>query len=135
MSTTASHAQPQPTTMPGYDPSPSSGLTTVVGSPVPYMSGGVIPIRRDGEDMNVTSGYRQSGPIVDVKDGIVTQNAGKSIVQYRESDLIGDAKDPDAMTKMLVPGRNIRVSVDQDHIHVADVGRDRGLSQAQQHSR
>jgi hypothetical protein len=98
------------------------------------MTDGVIPIRRDGEDMNVTSGYRQSGPIIGVKDGIVTQNAGKSIVEYRAIDLIGD-NDFEAMAKMLVPGRNIRVSVDHDHVHVADVGRDHGLGQAQHHSR
>ncbi len=99
----------------------------------PYLSGGTMHIVYAGHEREVDSGYRQSGTILRVENGIVTQSAGRNTVQYKLSDLTADAANPTAMEQSLVPGRDVQIEVGSHHVHVTSLDRNQDLAQAQKH--
>jgi peptidoglycan hydrolase-like protein with peptidoglycan-binding domain len=122
-----------PKTYPFMPPAGQAGL--------PYLPGGDLRIRYGNEDRDVTTGFQQSGRILSVKDGILTQETGKTTVQYHVDDLVRGAKDPEAVEKMLTPGRNIEIAITPERIQMVDLDRgrdlDRGhdIDRTQTHSR
>lgn len=107
---------------------------TVQPAHMPYLPTGPLTVRYNGEVREFEAGYRQSGVILAVRDGIVTQSTGRGTAEYQISDLTRDARDPKAMEEMLVPGRDVQVQVGSDHVHVTSLDRNQDLDRAQQHA-
>jgi peptidoglycan hydrolase-like protein with peptidoglycan-binding domain len=80
-------------------------------------------------------GYRQSGQILEVRDGMVTQDTGRSTVSYKMSDLTANAADAAAVQKMLDPGQDVRISVEPGGVQVTSLDRGHNLDRTQIHSR
>jgi peptidoglycan hydrolase-like protein with peptidoglycan-binding domain len=92
-------------------------------------------VRYAGQDREMVNGYRQSGKIVSVHDGIVTQSTGRATAEYKLSELIAESRDPAGTAKMLVPGNNVVISVESHALQVASLDQHREHERTQGQAR
>jgi hypothetical protein len=99
-----------------------------------HLPGGPRGINYAGVPTEAGMGYKQTGIVTSVQNGVVTQSTGRGSVEYALDDLVADARDPEAMKNMLVAGREVQISVGPDNeFHVMSLERNHDLDRAQKH--